>query len=106
MLAALAAAARLGNQFLVSAAGIDQRRFRDALEGVPTVYVGLDAPLDVLVARQLTQADKFGGLAEESIGIHDGWEYDLRIDTVAHSPAEAAHLLAEHLEHDRHLSRP
>ena len=66
MLAGLAAAARLGNQFIVSAAGIE---------------------------RQLSQADKFGGLAEESVGVHDGWRYDLRIDTARHTPDQAAKLL-------------
>jgi chloramphenicol 3-O-phosphotransferase len=96
-LAALGVAARVGNQFIVSAAGIPQDEFRSALHGVPTVYVGLDAPLDVLLCRQLTQPDKFGGLAEESVEIHEGWEYDLRIDMASCSPVEAAHQLAAFL---------
>ena len=97
-LAALAAGARAGNQFIVSAARIEQDRFRRALAGVSTVYVGLDAPLGVLVERQRSQADKFGGLAEESVDIHDGWAYDLRIDTSAHEPSDAARLIAEFLD--------
>jgi chloramphenicol 3-O phosphotransferase len=97
-LAALAAGARAGNQFIVSAAGIEQDRFRRALVGVPTVYVGLGAPLDVLLERQLSQADKFGGLAQESVDIHDHWAYDLRIDTSSREPADAARLLAEFLD--------
>ena len=76
-LAALAAAARLGNRFIVSSGGITQARFREALADIPTFYVGLQAPLAVLLERQQRQADKFGGLAEESVGIHAGWEYDL-----------------------------
>lgn len=51
VLAALAAAADLGNQFIVSAAGMPQDQFQDALRAVATLYVGLDAPLDVLVRR-------------------------------------------------------
>jgi chloramphenicol 3-O phosphotransferase len=97
-LAALAAGARAGNQFIVSAAGIEQDRFRRALVDVPTVYVGLDAPLPVLLERQLSQADKFGGLAEESVDIHDDWAYDLRIDTSSREPSDAARLLAEFLD--------
>ena len=97
-LAALAAAARAGNQFIVSAAGIEQDRFRRALVGVPTVYVGLDAPLRVLLERQLSQADKFGGLAEESVDIHDDSAYDLRIDTSSSEPSDAARVLAEFLD--------
>jgi Chloramphenicol 3-O-phosphotransferase len=100
VLAALAAAAAVGNQFVVSAAGVEQHRFRHALVGVPTVYVGLDAPLRVLLERQVTQADKFGGLAEESVGIHDGWVYDLRIDTASCGSSEAARLLVDFLDAD------
>jgi len=102
LLAALGAAAALGNQFLVSAAGIRQDRFESALGGVEAIYVGLDAPLDVLVQRQLTQADKFGGLAEESINVHGGWNYDLRIDTVRHAPEDAARLLAQYFRQRFH----
>lgn len=95
VLAGLAAAARLGNQFLVSAAGISQAQFESALADVERLYVGLDGPLAVLVQRQLAQVDKFGGLAEESMTIHDGWRYDLRIDTVDQSPDASARLLAD-----------
>jgi chloramphenicol 3-O-phosphotransferase len=104
LLAALAAAARRGNQFVVSAAGISQPRFEAALGDVRTVYVGLDAPLDVLVERQRTQVDKFGGLAEESVGIHGGWRYDLRIDTSVHGPESAAAILEEHVRQGRGLT--
>jgi chloramphenicol 3-O phosphotransferase len=97
-LAALASAARAGNQLIVSTGGIAQQPFRDALAGIPTVYVGLHAPLAVLVERQLTQADKCGGLAEASVSIHDGWAYDLDIDTVALRPPEAARRLRQFLE--------
>jgi chloramphenicol 3-O-phosphotransferase len=93
VLAGVAAAARLGNQFVMSAAGIPQSRFESALADVERLYVGLDGSLDVLVQRQLAQADKFGRLVEESMSIHDGWRYDLRIDTVDESPDAAARLL-------------
>lgn len=97
-LAALAGAAGVGNQLIVSAAGMEQQPFRDALAGIATVYVGLHAPLDVLLERQRTQVDKFGGLAEESVDVHDGWVYDLSIDTVTRRPSDAARLLAEFLD--------
>jgi chloramphenicol 3-O phosphotransferase len=100
-LAALAAAARAGNQIVVSAAGLPQRQILDALAGVRTVCVGLHAPLALLVERQQTQADKYGGLAEGSVGIHDGWTYDLEIDTQQCSPHEAASVLAAHLGEPR-----
>jgi len=97
-LAALRGAAQVGNQLIASAAGIEQRRFQDALVGISTVYVGLHAPLDILLARQRMQADKFGGLAEESVAIHDDWVYDLSIDTADRGPSEVARLLAEFLD--------
>ncbi len=105
VLAGLAAAARLGNQFVVSAAGIPQAQFESALADTETLYVGLDGSLAVLVQRQLAQIDKFGGLAEESMTIHDGWRYDLRIDTVKESPDAAAQLLAD-LVQRRHGRTP
>src|SRR4051812_19824670 len=103
-LAAMAEAAALGNQFIVSAAGISQKKFEAALTGVETVYVGLDAPLEVLVQRQLEQIDKFGGLAEQSVNFHDGWNYDLRIDTVRHTPEDAARFLTEYMTRRFHNS--
>ncbi len=98
VLAGLAAAARLGNQFVVSAAGIPQAQFESALADVETLFVGLDGSLAALVQRQLEQVDKFGGLAEESMSVHDGWRYDLRIDTVRESPDAAARLLIDLIE--------
>jgi chloramphenicol 3-O phosphotransferase len=105
VLAGVAASARLGNQFLMSAAGIAQAAFRAALTGVDVVYVGVDAPLEVLVERQLTQADKFGRLAEESVGIHQGWTYDLWIDTSEHTPDAAALILSDLLRNRTRSAR-
>ena len=93
-LAALGAAVHAGMPAIVSAGGIAQSRSRAALVDVPVVYVGLHAPLAVLVQRQVQQADKFGGLAEESVGIHDGWVYDLEIDTAGCDPGAAAGAIA------------
>jgi chloramphenicol 3-O-phosphotransferase len=100
VLVGLAAAAALGNQFIVSSGGIPQHRFRTVLEQMRVLYIGLDAPLEELVRRQRLQADKFGGLAEQSTGIHEGWEYDLRIDTTQHDPDAAAERLASLLGMD------
>jgi chloramphenicol 3-O-phosphotransferase len=97
VIAGLAAAAAVGNQFVVSAAGLPHAWFRAALDEAHTCYVGLDAPIDELVRRQLGQVDKFGGLAEGSMRVHAGWRYDLRIDTVTHDPDAAAELLAAHV---------
>jgi chloramphenicol 3-O-phosphotransferase len=77
----------------MSAAGISQARIRAALVDTTTFFVGLHAPLGVLIERQLAQVDKFGRLAEESMDIHEGWDYDLEIDTQEHSPESAAELL-------------
>ena len=94
VLAALSVAGALGNQFIVSAAGIPQHRFRAVLEKTQTLYIGLHAPIEELVRRQRLQADKFGGLAEQSTGIHEGWDYDLWMNTTQHDPDAAAELLA------------
>ena len=95
---ALAVFARAGNQVLISAAALTQVQLRRALRYVPAVYVGVDASLPTRVARQRAQTDKYGGLAEDSTDRHDGWDYDLRIDTEVHTAGQAAAILAAFLE--------
>lgn len=85
-LAGMAALAGAGNRVITSAAGLPQAWFQEAFRSVPTMYVGLDCPLDVLLARGQGRDGRWGGLAESSIGAHDGWDYDLRLDSAQHSP--------------------
>lgn len=79
-LAAIAALARAGNVVCVSAAGHPHDELTAAFAGIPVVTVGLDCALDVLVRRE-RRSGRWAGIAAASLGVHDGWPYDLRIDT-------------------------
>jgi chloramphenicol 3-O-phosphotransferase len=79
-LEAIAALARAGNCVAVSAGGRPQSDFASALAGVPTIKIGMFCDRDVLLARE-QRTGRWGGIAQASFGVHDGWSYDLTIDT-------------------------
>jgi chloramphenicol 3-O-phosphotransferase len=94
-LAALPAIARAGNQIITSSGGFSEKQFRSALTGIPSLFVRLECPLEVLVERQRHRVDRWAGLAEETARERDDWSYDLRIDTSENDPIAAAHILIE-----------
>ncbi|HEX7168130.1 MAG TPA: hypothetical protein VF230_14220, partial [Acidimicrobiales bacterium] len=88
--AGIAALAASGNQVVTSSGQHAQGVWRDAFAavGVPVLFVGLECPVDVLVARQGGRDDRWGGLAESTVGVHEGWSHDLVLDSSAHTPDE------------------
>jgi chloramphenicol 3-O-phosphotransferase len=86
----IVAVAAAGNAVAVAAAGHGQDRFRASMRGVRALYVGLDCPIDVLLEREHGREGRWGGLALQSSRAHDGWTYDLRLDTSELAPNEAA----------------
>lgn len=94
-LAALPAIAREGNQIITITLGESQQRLYSLLAEVPTLFVRLECPVQVLIDRQRRRSDRWAGLAEESAGEADNWTYDLRMDTSSHSPEAAAALLLQ-----------
>ena len=89
-LAGICAVARAGNVVATAAAGHPQRRFAAAADGVRTLYVGLHCPVAELLRREQGRDGRWGGLAEQSLGAHDGWTYDLELDSTAAPPVELA----------------
>jgi chloramphenicol 3-O-phosphotransferase len=81
-LAAIAALARCGNQVAVSAAGHPQAELASAFTDVPSLAVGVFCDRDVLVERE-RRTGRWGGIAEASLAVHDGWTYDVSIDTTS-----------------------
>ncbi len=79
-LAAAAALAREGNHVAVAAAGHALREFVDALGNVPLIAVGMTCDVEVLVERE-RRTGRWAGIAIASLGVHDGWTYDLQFDT-------------------------
>jgi chloramphenicol 3-O-phosphotransferase len=86
----IAAVAAAGNAVAVAAGGHAQARFRESMREVRALYIGLDCPTEVLVDREHGREGRWGGLAIQSSSAHDGWSYDLRIDTSELAPHEAA----------------
>lgn len=96
-LAGIAALAAEGNRVVTSAAGLPQSWFQLALGSIPALYVGLDCPLDVLLGREDGREGRWGGLAESSVGVHEGWSYDLLLESDRHNPSALARLLLREL---------
>jgi chloramphenicol 3-O-phosphotransferase len=86
----ISAVAAAGNAVAAAAGGHSQERFRASLRDIRTVYVGLDCPMPVLLEREHGREGRWGGLARQSANAHEGWSYDLRVDTSRTSPHEAA----------------
>jgi chloramphenicol 3-O-phosphotransferase len=79
-LAAIATLASAGNHVAVSAAGHSHEEIADALGGPSLLTVGLSCELEVLRERE-RRTGRWAGIAAESIGVHDGWTYDIEFDT-------------------------
>jgi chloramphenicol 3-O-phosphotransferase len=79
---AIASLARAGNYTAVSAAGHQFSEFVDAFDGVMLVSDGLRCDLHVLVERE-QRSGRWAGIAAASLGVHDGWRYDLSFDTTS-----------------------
>jgi chloramphenicol 3-O-phosphotransferase len=79
-LEAIAALAGAGTDVALSAAGRRQAEFVHAFGDVPIHTVGLRCDLAVLVERE-RRSGRWGGIAAESLGVHEGWTYDIEFDT-------------------------
>jgi chloramphenicol 3-O-phosphotransferase len=80
-LGAIAALARRGNLVAVAAAGHPAELVSRAFENLVVVRVGLDCDMSTLRARERGRAGRWGGLAADSMSVHNGWTYDARFDT-------------------------
>ena len=70
----------------------------EALAGLPTLFVGVVCPLEVLEQRERARGDRtLGQAARQHAVVHRGARYDLLIDTSQMSPAEGAAFIASHL---------
>jgi chloramphenicol 3-O-phosphotransferase len=79
-LAAIAALAGAGNHVALSAAGHTYDEIVNTFSGIRVISVGMRCDFDVLVGRE-QRTGRWAGIAAQSLGVHDGWAYDLEIDT-------------------------
>ncbi|CAB4603527.1 unannotated protein [freshwater metagenome] len=83
-LAAVRALTSTGNHVALSAAGHPHNEISAAFEGLPIIRIGIHCDLSVLVERE-QRTGRWAGIAAQSLGVHDGWTYDLEFDTT-HCP--------------------
>ncbi len=89
-LAAIRALASTGNHVALSAAGHPYDEISTAFKGVPIIRIGVHCDISVLMKRE-QRTGRWAGIAAQSLGVHDGWTYDLEFDTThGTDPAELA----------------
>ena len=68
-----------------------QRRWRQALQDIPTGWVAVRCDAAVAARRERHRADRITGMAEQQAdAVHVGVDYDLEVDAGRKSPAELA----------------
>lgn len=66
-------------------------QYRAGLRDCSAIMVKVDAPIEVIEAREKARGDRLAGLAREQAGhLHDGIVYDMEVDTEKDSPQELA----------------
>ena len=87
-LAGIGALAAQGNQVIMTSSGLPQQMFLDALAAVPTLYVGLECKLAVLLERNHGREGRWAGQSESSFAGFgaNGWHFDLLLDSSSLSP--------------------
>ncbi len=96
---AIAAYARSGNNILVDYTPYNassREDFEEALAGIPVIKVGMMASLPILLQREKLRGTSPEGLVRSQYEIaHQGWNYDLEIDTDYITADQAADLIIE-----------
>jgi chloramphenicol 3-O phosphotransferase len=75
-----------------------QERWRRALNGLPTLWVGVRCDGAVAAGRELARGDRVAGMAESQAElVHRGVVYDLEVDTTRTESLACAREIAAHL---------
>lgn len=101
-IAGIAAMARAGARVIVDevllGGGAGQQRWREALEGLEVLWVGVRCDGPVAAGREIARGDRIGGMAEsQAERVHRGVTYDLEVDTTHTEALECARTIAANL---------
>jgi chloramphenicol 3-O phosphotransferase len=101
-MAGIAAMARAGARIIIDEVflgGTDsQRRWREALDGLDVLWVGVRCDADVAAGRELGRGDRIGGMAaSQAVLVHQGVGYDMEVDTTRTEAQECALVIAARL---------
>ena len=93
--AGLAAMARAGSGLILDEVFLggarSQGRLRAALAGLRVAWIAVDCDLDVAVMREAVRAGRTPGMAAAQAPlVHEGVEYDVRVDTTVQSSTACA----------------
>ncbi|MFI2189660.1 chloramphenicol phosphotransferase CPT [Streptomyces sioyaensis] len=98
----IAAMARAGTGIILDevflSGGAGQDRWRQALDGLTVLWVGVHCDPATAAARELARGDRVVGMAvAQAALVHRGVRYDLEVDTTDTDPAECAQRIASHV---------
>lgn len=98
----VAAMARAGAGIIVDdvwmQGAVSRARWRVALDGVETLWVGVHCDLAVLAERERSRGDRIVGMAADQVPlVHVGVAYGLEVDTTHQTPEQCAARIAAHL---------
>ncbi|MFE9933027.1 chloramphenicol phosphotransferase CPT [Streptomyces sp. NPDC005533] len=98
-MAGVAATARAGAPVIVDdvflGGAASQERWREALDGLDVLWVGVRCESTVAAAREIARGDRAGGMAEsQAERVHLGVVYDLEVDTTHTESLDCARAIA------------
>jgi chloramphenicol 3-O phosphotransferase len=86
----------LDEVFLGAAAS--QRRWRNALDGLDVLWVGVRCQSAAAAAREVARGDRVTGIAaSQAEVVHEGVVYDLEVDTTHTESLDCARAIAAHV---------
>lgn len=75
-----------------------QRRWREALDGLDVLWVGVRCDGTVAAGREIARGDRVPGMAARQADlVHQGVKYDLEVDTAHAESLECARVIASYI---------
>ncbi|RKE23112.1 chloramphenicol phosphotransferase CPT [Streptomyces sp. TLI_171] len=98
-MAGVAATARAGAPVVIDdvflSGSASQQRWRDALTGLPVLWVGVHCAAGAATAREAGRPDRTPGMAAtQAASVHRGVHYDVEVDTTRTTAADCARTVA------------
>jgi chloramphenicol 3-O phosphotransferase len=98
-IAGIAAMARAGARIIIDEVFLggasSQRRWREALDGLGVLWVGIRCDAEVAARRELGRGDRIAGMAaSQATVVHQGVSYDMEVDSTRTGAQECAVAIA------------
>jgi chloramphenicol 3-O phosphotransferase len=99
----IAAMARAGARIIVDevflGGAASQQRWRNALDALPVLWVGVRCEAAVAAGREMARGDRVAGMAaSQAEVVHQGVAYDLQVDTTRTEALECARAIAARVQ--------